>query len=78
MKLAVIRVVGAMSMSEDRVTGIVEIAIKRFQECVGEAWTYMVGLEKGGQSVAEKSVFHSGLAGGATAEVGLRFGVKLA
>jgi hypothetical protein len=57
MKLAVIRVVGAMLMSEDRVTGIVEIAMKRFQECVGEAWTCMVGLEKGGQNIAEESIF---------------------
>jgi hypothetical protein len=57
MKLAVIRVVGAMSMSEDRVTAIVEIAIKRFQECAGEAWTCMVGLEKGGHNFAEQCAF---------------------
>jgi hypothetical protein len=57
MKLAIIRVLGAMSMSEDRVTGIVEITAKRFQKCAGEARTCVVGLEKVGQNIAEKSIF---------------------
>jgi hypothetical protein len=35
MKLSASRVVGAMTVGEDRVTGIVEVAAERFQECVG-------------------------------------------